>query len=79
MDNKIKLFVMDVDGTLTDGKINMGPDGELFKSFNIRDGYGIMASYPPLSQAGLPRLWRTGQRSCTSTNCTRASTTSCKR
>ncbi len=42
----IKLFVMDVDGTLTDGKINMGPDGELFKSFNIRDGYGINEILP---------------------------------
>ena len=34
MKGAIKLFVMDVDGTLTDGRINMGPDGELFKSFN---------------------------------------------
>ena len=42
----ITLFVMDVDGTLTDGKINMGPDGELFKSFNIRDGYGINEILP---------------------------------
>ena len=46
MVNKIKLFVMDVDGTLTDGKINMGPTGELFKSFNIRDGYGINEMLP---------------------------------
>ena len=42
----IKLLVMDVDGTLTDGKINMGQDGELFKSFNIRDGYGINEMLP---------------------------------
>ena len=46
MQKKIKLFVMDVDGTLTDGKINMGPEGELFKSFNIRDGYGINEILP---------------------------------
>ena len=46
MSNKIKLLVMDVDGTLTDGKINMGPSGELFKSFNIRDGYGINEMLP---------------------------------
>lgn len=39
--NKIKLLVMDVDGTLTDGKIYMGNDGELFKAFNIKDGCGI--------------------------------------
>lgn len=38
---KIKYLVMDVDGTLTDGKIYMGSDGELFKAFNIKDGCGI--------------------------------------
>lgn len=32
---------MDVDGTLTDGKIYMGADGEMFKAFDIKDGYGI--------------------------------------
>ena len=42
----IKLLVMDVDGTLTDGKINMGPEGELFKSFDIKDGYAINEMLP---------------------------------
>ena len=37
----IKLFAMDVDGTLTDGKIHISDDGELFKSFNVKDGMGI--------------------------------------
>lgn len=32
---------MDVDGTLTDGKIYMGKDGECFKAFDIKDGCGI--------------------------------------
>ena len=32
---------MDVDGTLTDGKIYMGANGELMKAFNIKDGVGI--------------------------------------
>lgn len=32
---------MDVDGTLTDGKIYMGPNGEMMKAFDIKDGYGI--------------------------------------
>ena len=32
---------MDVDGTLTDGKIYMGNDGEIMKAFDIKDGYGI--------------------------------------
>lgn len=36
-----RLFVMDVDGTLTDGKIYMSPEGESFKAFDVRDGYGI--------------------------------------
>ena len=33
MKDKIKLLVMDVDGTMTDGKINIGPDGELSLRF----------------------------------------------
>lgn len=37
----IKLFVMDVDGTLTDGKVYIGLNGELMKAFSIKDGYGI--------------------------------------
>lgn len=37
----IKYLVMDVDGTLTDGKIYIGNDGELMKAFNIKDGSGI--------------------------------------
>lgn len=41
MKHKIKYLVMDVDGTLTDGKIYMGSDGELMKAFDIKDGYGI--------------------------------------
>lgn len=32
---------MDVDGTLTDGSINMGPQGEVFKKFDVKDGLGI--------------------------------------
>lgn len=39
--DKIKYFVMDVDGTLTDGKIYMSPHGEAMKAFNIKDGCGI--------------------------------------
>ncbi len=38
---QIKLFAMDVDGTLTDGHIYMGNDGEMFKSFHVHDGLGI--------------------------------------
>ena len=37
----IKYLVMDVDGTLTDGKIYMGNNCEVMKAFNIKDGCGI--------------------------------------
>lgn len=37
---------MDVDGTMTDGKIYMGNHGEVFKAFNIQDGYGIHEILP---------------------------------
>lgn len=38
---KVRLLALDVDGVLTDGSINIGPDGEVFKSFNAKDGLGI--------------------------------------
>ena len=43
---RIKFLVMDVDGTLTDGKIYMSADGELMKSFDIKDGCGIKDILP---------------------------------
>ena len=42
---KIKVLVMDIDGTLTDGKIHISDEGEVFKSFNVKDGYGIANLY----------------------------------
>ena len=39
---RIKALIMDVDGTLTNGQINIGADGEVFKSFYCRDGLGII-------------------------------------
>lgn len=35
----IKYLIMDVDGSLTDGKIYMGSGGEVMKAFSIKDGY----------------------------------------
>jgi len=35
---------LDMDGTLTDGSINIGVEGELFKRFNAKDGLGITAA-----------------------------------
>ena len=41
----IKAIVMDVDGTLTDGKIYITNSGDEFKAFNIKDGQGIMVAH----------------------------------
>ena len=45
MDKKIKAFVMDVDGTMTDGKIYMGSNGEMFKALILRMGLAFMRYY----------------------------------
>ena len=37
----IKVIAMDVDGTLTDGAIYIGKDGEMMKAFDVKDGLGI--------------------------------------
>lgn len=37
----IKLVCCDVDGTMTDGTIYIGSEGEVFKGFNVKDGMGI--------------------------------------
>src|ERR1700761_7734148 len=37
----IRLLILDVDGTLTDGSLYFGPRGEALKVFNVRDGQGI--------------------------------------
>ena len=43
--NDIKMIVMDVDGTLTDGKIYLGNNGEEFKAFDVHDGYILAYFY----------------------------------
>lgn len=43
---KAEYLILDVDGTLTDGKIYMGAQGEVFKVFDIKDGCGIHDIFP---------------------------------
>lgn len=38
---KVRIVFCDVDGVLTDGGIYFGPDGQVFKRFDVQDGYGI--------------------------------------
>ncbi|WP_456456118.1 KdsC family phosphatase [Thermovibrio sp.] len=38
----VKLLILDVDGVLTDGTITYTPFGTEIKSFNVKDGFGIV-------------------------------------
>ena len=58
--NIIKCLVMDVDGTLTDGKVYIGNNGELMKAFSIKDGFGIHDILIPL---GIEPVIITGRES----------------
>ena len=55
----IKMLVMDVDGTLTDGKIYITGNGEFMKAFDVKDGYGIIH----LSDHGIEPVIITGRQS----------------
>lgn len=39
---QVEALVLDVDGVLTDGRLHYGPEGENLKSFNVRDGLGLV-------------------------------------
>lgn len=56
---KVKIFVSDVDGTLTDGKLYFGPTGEILKVFNVKDGLG----FSKLHKAGIVPVIITGRES----------------
>ena len=55
----VRLLVLDVDGTLTDGRLYFGPRGEELKSFHVRDGQGIKH----LDAAGIEVAVISGRRS----------------
>jgi 3-deoxy-D-manno-octulosonate 8-phosphate phosphatase (KDO 8-P phosphatase) len=38
---RVRLLCVDVDGVLTDAGMYYGPDGEVLKKFNTRDGMGL--------------------------------------
>ena len=56
----IKLLVMDIDGTLTDGRIYIGAQSEVMKAFDVRDGYAIVHILP---QLGITPVIITGRSS----------------
>lgn len=53
----IRLLVLDVDGVLTDGSLTFTGEGELSKTFNVRDGLGIKL----LQAAGIEVAILTGE------------------
>ena len=57
---KVKMLVMDVDGTLTDGHIYVSAEGEMMKAFHVQDGYGIAHILP---QLGITPVIITGRSS----------------
>ncbi len=56
---KIKLIIMDVDGTLSDGRFFILPDGQSLKSFDVKDGTGIIFA----NLAGIKTAIVTGKKS----------------
>jgi 3-deoxy-D-manno-octulosonate 8-phosphate phosphatase (KDO 8-P phosphatase) len=50
---EVRLLLLDVDGTLTDGAVLVGSDGREAKSFFIRDGAGIVMAQRAGIRVGL--------------------------
>lgn len=55
----IKMIIMDVDGVLTDGSITIGDSTEESKTFNIKDGMGIVLAL----KAGIRIVFLSGRYS----------------
>ena len=38
---RVRVFVFDVDGVLTDGGISVTPEGDFIRKYNSKDGYAL--------------------------------------
>ena len=56
---RVRLIVLDVDGTLTDGTVTYTDDGRELKSFHIHDGIGMVLC----GFVGVRIAWITGRKS----------------
>ncbi|HEX8552554.1 MAG TPA: HAD hydrolase family protein [Abditibacteriaceae bacterium] len=56
---RIKLLALDVDGVLTDGSLTFDEDGRLLQTFNVRDGFGLVAA----RRSGIEVAWISGRPS----------------
>jgi len=57
--SKIKLFIFDIDGVMTDGKIIYTDSGEEIKFFDVKDGHGIKI----MQRAGIEAAFITARNS----------------
>lgn len=55
----MRLLALDVDGTLTDGRLWFGAEGEQLKAFHVHDGLGLKL----VAAAGIEVAWITARRS----------------
>ncbi|GMW06961.1 MAG: HAD hydrolase family protein [Gammaproteobacteria bacterium] len=55
----VRLLILDVDGVMTDGRLHYDPDGREFKSFHVRDGFGLKR----VMEAGIEVAVISGRRS----------------
>ena len=55
----IELFVCDIDGVFSDGRIYLGNNGEELQAFHTKDGFGVKA----LIASGVPVAVITGRKS----------------
>ena len=55
----IRLFAMDVDGVLTDGRVIISSDGTEAKAFSVLDGLGLAR----VRDSGLALAWISGRKS----------------
>lgn len=59
MYSEIKYFIIDVDGTMTDGSVYYDNNGNEWKKFNTKDGLGLLA----IKQVGMKAIILTGRNS----------------
>lgn len=57
--SRIELVIFDVDGVLTDGSLFLSDDGQEYKAFNSKDGFGMRL----LQEAGIDIAIITGRES----------------
>lgn len=57
--SQVRLFVCDIDGVFSDGRIYLGNQGEELKAFHTRDGFGFKA----LQRIGIKTAVITGRES----------------